>query len=286
MEAKILDGKAIAAAMKEEISAQVAAFKEKYGKVPGIAVVQVGADPASSRYVKQIGRSFEEAGMTFKLETLDESASEAQVVSLVESLNADAGVSGIIVQMPLPKHISQEAIATTISPAKDVDGINPINAGRLLAGTGEYFAPATPSGGMEILHRSGIEIKGKNAVVVGRSNIVGKPMAMMLLHEHATVTICHSRTRDLPAVTRGGDILVAAIGKARMITGDMIKPGAVVVDFGINVLEGKVVGDVDFESARTVAGAITPVPGGTGPMTNIVLMRNTISAAVKAAERV
>lgn len=286
MEAKILDGKAIAAAMKEEISAQVAAFKEKYGKVPGIAVVQVGADPASSRYVKQIGRSFEEAGMTFKLETLDESASEAQVVSLVESLNADAGVNGIIVQMPLPKHISQEAIATTISPAKDVDGINPINAGRLLAGTGEYFAPATPSGGMEILHRSGIEIKGKNAVVVGRSNIVGKPMAMMLLHEHATVTICHSRTRDLPAVTRGGDILVAAIGKARMITGDMIKPGAVVVDFGINVLEGKVVGDVDFESARTVAGAITPVPGGTGPMTNIVLMRNTISAAVKAAERV
>lgn len=286
MEAKILDGKAIAAAMKEEISAQVAAFKEKYGKVPGIAVVQVGADPASSRYVKQIGKSFEEAGMTFRLETLDESASEAQVVGLVDSLNADAGVNGIIVQMPLPKHISQEAIAATISPAKDVDGINPINAGRLLAGTGEYFAPATPSGGMEILHRSGIEIKGKNAVVVGRSNIVGKPMAMMLLHEHATVTICHSRTRDLPAVTRGGDILVAAIGKARMITGDMIKPGAVVVDFGINVLEGKVVGDVDFESARTVAGAITPVPGGTGPMTNIVLMRNTISAAVKAAERV
>jgi len=285
MEAKILDGKAIAAAMKEEISAQVADFKGKYGRVPGIAVVQVGADPASSRYVKQIGKSFEEAGMTFRLETLDESASQAQVVSLVESLNADVSVNGIIVQMPLPKHISQEAIATTISPAKDVDGINPINAGHLLEGTGEYFAPATPSGGMEILHRSGVEIKGMNAVVVGRSNIVGKPMAMMLLHEHATVTICHSRTKDLPSVTRGGDILVAAIGKARMITGDMIKPGAVVVDFGINVVEGKVVGDVDFESAKAVAGAITPVPGGTGPMTNIVLMRNTIRAATRAAQR-
>jgi methylenetetrahydrofolate dehydrogenase (NADP+)/methenyltetrahydrofolate cyclohydrolase len=207
------------------------------------------------------------------------------VVSLVESLNADVSVNGIIVQMPLPKHISQEAIATTISPAKDVDGINPINAGHLLEGTGEYFAPATPSGGMEILHRSGVEIKGMNAVVVGRSNIVGKPMAMMLLHEHATVTICHSRTKDLPSVTRGGDILVAAIGKARMITGDMIKPGAVVVDFGINVVEGKVVGDVDFESAKAVAGAITPVPGGTGPMTNIVLMRNTIRAATRAAQR-
>ncbi len=279
MEAKILDGKAIAATMKEEIGAEVAAFKSKFGRVPGIAVVQVGADPASSRYVKQIGKSFEEAGMTFRLETLDESVSQAQLVSLVQSLNADSAVSGIIVQMPLPKHISQEVIATTILPGKDVDGINPINAGHLLEGAGEYFAPATPSGGMEILRRSGIDIAGKNAVIVGRSNIVGKPMACMLLHQHATVTICHSRTKDLPSVTRQGDILVAAIGKARMITGDMVKPGAVVVDFGINVVEGKVVGDVDFESAKGVAGAITPVPGGTGPMTNIILMRNTIRAA-------
>lgn len=284
MEAQILDGKAIAAAMKGEIVEEVASFKDKYGWVPGIAVVQVGADPASSRYVKAIGKSFEEVEMNFRLETLDEAVSQAEVVRLVQSLNADRGVNGIIVQMPLPKHISQDVIASTISPAKDVDGINPINAGYLLAGAGDYFAPATPSGGMEILHRSGIEIAGKRAVVVGRSNIVGKPMACLLLHEHATVTICHSRTKDLPAVAREGDILVAAIGKAKMITADFVKPGAVVIDFGINVVDSKVVGDVDFEAAKAVAGAITPVPGGTGPMTNIVLMRNTLRAAKKAAE--
>ncbi|MBI2954908.1 MAG: bifunctional 5,10-methylenetetrahydrofolate dehydrogenase/5,10-methenyltetrahydrofolate cyclohydrolase [Chloroflexi bacterium] len=284
MEADILDGKAIAATMKGEIVAEVAVFKEKFGWVPGIAVVQVGADPASSRYVKQIGKSFEEAGMTFRLETLDESTGQDEVVRLVQSLNADRAVNGIIVQMPLPKHISQDVIASTISPAKDVDGINPVNAGYLLAGAGSYFAPATPSGGMEILHRSGVEIAGKRAVIVGRSNIVGKPMACLLLHEHATVTICHSRTKDLAAVAREADILVAAIGKARMITADFIKPGAAVIDFGINVVDGKVVGDVDFEGAKGVAGAITPVPGGTGPMTNIVLMRNTLRAANEAAE--
>ncbi len=283
MEARILDGKAIAATMKEEIIADVASFKETHGRVPGIAVVQVGADPASARYVKQIGRSFEEVGMGFRLETLDESATQAEVIRVVESLNKDSAVNGIIVQMPLPKQVSQEAVASTISPARDVDGINPINAGRLLAGAGDYFAPATPSGGMEILRRSGIEIQGKRAVIVGRSNIVGKPMAMLLLHENATVTVCHSRTRDLPAVAREADILVAAIGKARMITGDMVKPGAAVVDFGINIVEGKAVGDVDYDSARQVAGAITPVPGGTGPMTNIMLMRNTLRAAKSAA---
>ncbi|MBI4318294.1 MAG: bifunctional 5,10-methylenetetrahydrofolate dehydrogenase/5,10-methenyltetrahydrofolate cyclohydrolase [Chloroflexi bacterium] len=283
MEARILDGKAIAATMKEEIVADLAKFKEQRGRVPGIAVVQVGAVPASARYVKQIGRSFEEVGMNFRLETMDESVSQADVVRLVESLNADAGVSGIIVQMPLPKHVSQEAVASTISPAKDVDGINPINAGHLLAGAGEYFAPATPSGGMEILRRSDIRIEGRRAVVVGRSNIVGKPMAMLLLHENATVTVCHSRTKDLPAVAREADILVAAIGKARMIAGDWIKPGAAVVDFGINIVEGKAVGDVDFGSAKEVAGAITPVPGGTGPMTNIMLMRNTLRAANRSA---
>ena len=284
MEAKILDGKAIAATMKGEIVAEVASFKEKYGWVPGIAVVQVGTDPASSRYVKQIGKSFEEAGMNFRLETRDESATQDEIVKLVQSLNQDKAVNGIIVQMPLPKQISQDVIASTISPGKDVDGINPINAGYLLAGAGDFFAPATPSGGMEILHRSGIEISGRRAVIVGRSNIVGKPMAMLLLHENATVTICHSRTKDLPGVVREADIVVAAIGKAKMITADYIKPGASIVDFGINVVEGKVVGDVDFDAVKEVAGAITPVPGGTGPMTNIVLMRNTLRAANKAAQ--
>ncbi|MCL5265763.1 MAG: bifunctional 5,10-methylenetetrahydrofolate dehydrogenase/5,10-methenyltetrahydrofolate cyclohydrolase [Chloroflexi bacterium] len=283
MEAKILDGKAIAATMKGEIVAEVASFKEKHGWVPGIAVVQVGADPASSRYVKQIGKSFEEAGMNFRLETRDESTTQDEIVKLVQSLNQDKAVNGIIVQMPLPKQISQDAIASAIAPGKDVDGINPINAGYLLAGAGEFFAPATPSGGMEILHRGGIEIAGKRAVIVGRSNIVGKPMAMLLLHENATVTICHSRTKDLPGVAREADIVVAAIGKARMITADYIKPGASIIDFGINVVDGKVVGDVDFDAVKEVAGAITPVPGGTGPMTNIVLMRNTLRAANKAA---
>jgi methylenetetrahydrofolate dehydrogenase (NADP+)/methenyltetrahydrofolate cyclohydrolase len=284
MEAKILDGRALAATMKDEIVADVAGFKEKYGRVPGIAVVQVGADPASSRYVKQIGKSFEEAGMTFRLETLDESISQDEVVKLLQGLNADAAINGIIVQMPLPKQISQDVIASTIAAGKDVDGINPINAGYLLAGAGNYFAPATPSGGMEILRRSGIEIAGKRAVIVGRSNIVGKPMACLLLHENATVTICHSRTKDLPGVAREADILVAAIGKAKMITADYVKPGAAIIDFGINVVEGKVVGDVDYEGAKAVAGAITPVPGGTGPMTNIVLMQNTLRAARLAAE--
>ncbi|MHB1414082.1 MAG: bifunctional 5,10-methylenetetrahydrofolate dehydrogenase/5,10-methenyltetrahydrofolate cyclohydrolase, partial [Chloroflexota bacterium] len=242
MAAKILDGKALAAAMKEEVKADVAAFKDEHGFVPGITVVQVGADPASERYVRQIGRTFEQAGMVFSLRRPEESISQAEMVDLLNELNDDASVSGIIVQMPLPKHLPQETVAGTISPQKDVDGINPVNAGRLLAGTGRFFAPATPSGGMEILRREGVELRGKRAVVVGRSNIVGKPMALLLLHQHATITICHSRTQDLPAVTREADILVAAIGKPRFITRDMVKPGAVVIDFGVNVVDGKAVG--------------------------------------------
>jgi len=279
MGAKILDGKALAATMKGEIKAEVAAFKEQQGVVPGITVVQVGADPASERYVRQIGRTFEEVGMVFSLRQPEASITQAEMVDLLQELNGDPTVSGIIVQMPLPKHIPQDVVASAISPLKDVDGINPANAGRLLAGTGRFFAPATPSGGMEILRREGVDLAGKRAVVVGRSNIVGKPMALLLLHQHATVTICHSRTRDLPAVCREGDILVAAIGKARFITADMIKPGAVVIDFGVNVVGGKAVGDVDFEAAQAVAAAITPVPGGTGPMTNVMLLRNTLEAA-------
>jgi methylenetetrahydrofolate dehydrogenase (NADP+)/methenyltetrahydrofolate cyclohydrolase len=282
MAATILDGKALAATEREEVAAEVAEFSRKHGFTPSIAVVQVEGDAASERYVRQIGKSFEGVGMGFQLKLLPADSAEAQVIELVAELSRSREVSGIIVQIPLPKHISQEAVVSAISPAKDVDGVNPVNAGRLLAGTGDYFAPATPSGGMEILHRHNIPIKGSHAVVVGRSNIVGKPMAMLLLHEHATVTICHSRTPDLGAVTRQADVLVAAVGKARLITGDMIKPGAAVIDFGVNIVDGKSVGDVDFESALPVAGAITPVPGGTGPMTNIMLMRNTL----RAAERV
>jgi methylenetetrahydrofolate dehydrogenase (NADP+) / methenyltetrahydrofolate cyclohydrolase len=279
MAATILDGRAIAATIKEEVKAEVAAFSQTHGTVPGIAVIQVGEDPAADRYVRQIARSFEEAGMAFSLRQPDAACSQAEIVDLLHRLNDDPDVSGIIVQMPLPKHLPQELVAGVISPAKDVDGISPINAGRLLAGTGDYFAPATPSGGMEIIRRAGIDLVGKRAVIVGRSNIVGKPMALLLLHQHATITICHSRTADLAAVTGNADILVAAIGKARFITADMIKPGATVIDFGVNVVNGKAVGDVDFTAAAEVAGAITPVPGGTGPTTNVMLLRNTLEAA-------
>ncbi|MCL4534407.1 MAG: bifunctional 5,10-methylenetetrahydrofolate dehydrogenase/5,10-methenyltetrahydrofolate cyclohydrolase [Bacteroidetes bacterium] len=282
MAAVVLDGRALSATLREELAADVAAFKESSGFTPGIAVVLAGADPASERYSQQIGRTFEGIGMAFRLEKLPATVSQSEVLDLIAALNADPGVNGIIVQMPLPRQVSQEAVASALSPAKDVDGITPINAGRLLAGAGDYFAPATPSGGMEILHRHGIELKGKRAVVVGRSNIVGKPMALLMLHEHATVTICHSRTQDLGGVIREGDIVAAAVGKARMITGDMIKPGAIVIDFGVNFVEGKMVGDVDYESAVQVAGAITPVPGGTGPMTNMMLVRNTLESAKKA----
>jgi methylenetetrahydrofolate dehydrogenase (NADP+)/methenyltetrahydrofolate cyclohydrolase len=283
MTATILDGKSLSATMREEISADVEKFKAANGWVPTIAVVQVGADPASERYVKAIGKSFEGVGMQFRLLTLPEETFEVDVLTNVHALNDASDISGIIVQLPLPAHIRQEAITTAISPVKDVDGVNPINAGMLMMGAGDFFAPATPSGGMLFLERYSIAIAGKKAVIVGRSAIVGKPMAMLLLHQNATVTIAHSRTKDLPSITREADILVAAVGKARMVTGDMVKPGATVIDFGINVVDGKVVGDVDFNTVNEVAGAITPVPGGTGPMTNIVLMRNTLKAANRIA---
>jgi methylenetetrahydrofolate dehydrogenase (NADP+)/methenyltetrahydrofolate cyclohydrolase len=242
-------------------------------------VVRAGEDPASVSYANAIAKTCEKYGVAFELKALPESASQAEMVSLVQSLSADASVHGIMVQEPMPKGIDPAAVIAALSPAKDVDGVHPLNAGLLMEGKGDFFAPATPSGGMEILRRYNVPIKGKHAVVVGRSNIVGKPMALLLLHEHATVTICHSRTVDLGAVTRQGDILVAAVGKARLITGDMVKPGAVVIDFGVNFEDGKMVGDVDFESAREVAGMITPVPGGTGPMTNVMLMKNVLTAA-------
>jgi len=279
MTAQILDGRALANTVSAEIAAQAAEFTRQVGWAPGIVVVQVGADAASSWYVKAINRSFTRAGMRCEVRALSESTTPAELTALLADLNADPRANGIIVQMPLPEHLPQTLVTDVLSPAKDVDGIHPLNAGKLMQGAPDAIAPATPAGGMEILARYGIALRGKHAVMVGRSNIVGRPMAMLMLHQHATVTICHSRTPDLGAITRQGDVLVAAVGKARLITGDMIKPGAAVIDFGVNAEGDTMVGDVDTAAAMEVAGYVTPVPGGTGPMTNIMLMRNTLAAA-------
>jgi len=279
MTAQILDGRALANTVSAEIAAQAAEFTRQVGWAPGIVVVQVGADAASSWYVKAINRSFTRAGMRCEVRALSESTTPAELTALLADLNADPRANGIIVQMPLPEHLPQTLVTDVLSSAKDVDGIHPLNAGKLMQGAPDAIAPATPAGGMEILARYGIALRGKHAVMVGRSNIVGRPMAMLMLHQHATVTICHSRTPDLGAITRQGDVLVAAVGKARLITGDMIKPGAAVIDFGVNAEGDTMVGDVDTAAAMEVAGYVTPVPGGTGPMTNIMLMRNTLAAA-------
>lgn len=275
---QLLRGQPVAEQIRAELAQELFNFKREYGITPQLAIVQMGDDPAATAYVKRIERAFAAAEMVCILHQLPAGTSEADFRDTIVELNQDARVHGVIVQMPLPPHLNQEMVTSRLSPLKDVDGIHPHNAGLLALGR-PAFVPATPLGGLELLKRSGIEIKGKEAVIVGRSNIVGKPMFFLLLQEHATVTVCHSRTRNLPEVTRRADILVAAIGKARMITADMVKPGAVVLDFGINVVEGKVVGDVDFEAVKGVAGAITPVPGGTGPTTNAVLLRNTLDAA-------
>jgi methylenetetrahydrofolate dehydrogenase (NADP+)/methenyltetrahydrofolate cyclohydrolase len=279
MTAKILDGKELAKTMRAEIAQAVADLRSERGTVPSLAVVRAGEDPASVSYARAIARAFEGAGMTLNLHVLPEGATQGAIVGLVAQLSADPSVHGIMIQEPLPQGVDGAAVVAALAAAKDVDGVHPENAGRLLQDAGHYFVPATPAGGMELLRRNGIILKGAQAVIVGRSNIVGKPMACLLLHQHATVTICHSRTVDLPAVTRQADLLVAAVGRARLITGDMVKPGAVVIDFGVNFVDGAMVGDVDFDGAAAVAGAITPVPGGTGPMTNVMLMQNTLQAA-------
>ncbi|MBM4464643.1 MAG: bifunctional 5,10-methylenetetrahydrofolate dehydrogenase/5,10-methenyltetrahydrofolate cyclohydrolase [Chloroflexi bacterium] len=293
MSATILDGRPLAKTIAEELATEVAEFKQKHGFTPAIAVVRVGEDPASVSYAKMIQKSFEKGGMGFGLHALPEAASEAEVLALVADLNADEDVHGIIIQEPLPKGIRPEVIVEAMSPDKDVDGVHPANAGRLAQvapvgrppGVSDYFVPATPAGGLEILKRHNVEIKGERAVVVGRSNIVGKPMALLLLREDATVTVCHSRTANLDAICREADILCAGVGRAQMIKGDWIKPGAVVIDFGFNQLGDKWVGDVDFEAAREVASMITPVPGGTGSMTNVMLMKNVLEAARRQAAR-
>jgi methylenetetrahydrofolate dehydrogenase (NADP+)/methenyltetrahydrofolate cyclohydrolase len=279
MTADILDGAALARTLRQELEAEVTAFEAEQGWAPGIAVVQMGDDPASLRYVRAIERSFSRVRIGCALHVLPLESGAARLQDLLGRLNADPRTNGIIVQIPLPEPLTISDVTAALDPAKDVDGIHPLNAGKLMQGSPDAFVPATPAGGMEILRRYGVNLAGKHAVMVGRSNIVGRPMALLMLHEHATVTICHSRTRDLGAVTRQADVLVAAVGRPRMITADMVKPGAVVIDFGVNVIDGQLVGDVDTEAVAQVAGQLTPVPGGTGPMTNLMLARNTLAAA-------
>lgn len=273
--ARIIDGKAISKAIREEIAAKVAKTENK----PGLAVVLVGDDPASAVYVRNKKRACEETGIRSESYELPAETTQEELLALVDRLNHKADVNGILVQLPLPKHIDEQAVILAIDPKKDVDAFHPYNVGRIV--TGDYdFAPCTPSGVMTLLERSGIDVAGKNCTVVGRSNIVGKPQALLLTHANGTVTLCHSRTPDLKAACLNADILVVAIGKADFITGDMIKEGAVVIDVGMNRRsDGKLTGDVDFESAEPKASYITPVPGGVGPMTITTLLQNTLKAA-------
>ncbi|WP_406676330.1 bifunctional methylenetetrahydrofolate dehydrogenase/methenyltetrahydrofolate cyclohydrolase FolD [Moorella sp. ACPs] len=278
MPAQILDGKQIAAAVREEVKQEVARLKEQ-GITPGLAVVLVGDDPASQVYVRNKHRACEEVGIYSVVHRLPRETTQAELLDLIKQLNNDPQIHGILVQLPLPEHIDEKTVIDAIALEKDVDGFSPANVGNLVIGD-KCFYPCTPYGCMVLLDKAGIDPKGKKAVVVGRSNIVGKPMAMMLLAHHATVTICHSRTKNLAEECRQADILVAAVGKPEMITGDMIKEGAVVIDVGINrVGEKKLVGDVHFESAAQKASWITPVPGGVGPMTIAMLLKNTVEAA-------
>ena len=285
MSARIIDGKAAAAALREDVAKEVARFRVASGRAPGLATVLVGEDPASAVYVRSKGRATLEAGMESFQHKLPTDVGEAELLALIDDLNADPAVDGILVQLPLPAHIDSNKVITRIDPDKDVDGFHPVNAGRLAIGL-HGFVPCTPLGCLKLLRAELGDLTGKNAVVIGRSNIVGKPMAMLLLAENCTVTIAHSRTRDLPEVVRGADIIVAAVGRPMMVTGDWIKPGATVIDVGINRIAGEggnshLVGDVDFASASQVAGAITPVPGGVGPMTIACLIRNTLVSAAR-----
>lgn len=299
MTAVILDGKRLAETVRAEVAAEVRAFRERHGRAPGLEVVLVGEDPASQVYTRNKEKASKEVGMRGVLHTLPAAASQADVLALVRRLNDDPEVDGILVQLPLPKALREQEILDAVGPAKDVDGFHPVNAGLLSAGR-PALAPCTPVGCMRLLASTGVDLKGARAVVVGRSNIVGKPMAQLLLAAHATVTIAHSRTRDLPAVCREADVLVAAVGQPEMVRGDWIKPGAVVLDVGINRVAGaaaggageggappktRLVGDVAFDEAKERAGWITPVPGGVGPMTIACLLQNTLTAACRRLER-
>ncbi|RIX32420.1 bifunctional methylenetetrahydrofolate dehydrogenase/methenyltetrahydrofolate cyclohydrolase FolD [Sphingomonas edaphi] len=280
MSARRIDGKAAALALRQQVAAEVARFQGTTGRVPGLVTVLVGEDPASAVYVRSKGRATVEAGMQSFEHKLPADTSEADLLALVERLNADPTIDGILVQLPLPSHIDANKVLTRIDPDKDVDGFHPVNAGRLAIGLPGFVA-CTPLGCLKLLRAELGDLSGKDAVVIGRSNIVGKPMALLLLGDSCTVTIAHSRTRDLPAVVRRADIVVAAVGRPNMVKGDWLKPGATVIDVGINRTDDGLVGDVDFADASTVAGAITPVPGGVGPMTIACLIRNTFVSAAR-----
>jgi methylenetetrahydrofolate dehydrogenase (NADP+)/methenyltetrahydrofolate cyclohydrolase len=294
MSAEIISGKEIAQTIRGETAARVAVLKEKHDLVPGLATVLVGEDPASQSYVGMKNKTAKEMGISSRQLTLDAETPEEELLGIVEGLNADPEIHGILVQLPLPKHIDESKILLAIDPAKDVDGFHPVNVGKLSTGEMEILAPCTPAGIVQMLVRTGNDPSGKHCVVVGRSNIVGRPMASLLLRKadggNATVTVCHSRTPDLGAVTRLADILIVAIGWPEMIKADMVKPGAVVIDVGVNRVDDdtrergyRLVGDVAFDEVKEVAGAITPVPGGVGPMTITMLMSNTVDAAVRQA---
>lgn len=280
MTARIIDGKSIAKELRESLAPRVAALKEQ-GITPGLTVIVVGDDPASAIYVRNKERACVKLGMNSQVLRFPAETTQEEILNTVRLLNQDDSVHGILVQLPLPRHIDEQAVLRAIDPDKDVDGFHAMNAGRLMNGEPGFVA-CTPKGVMRLLEVSGVELDGKNAVVVGRSNIVGKPMALLLLQKNCTVTIAHSHTKDLAAVTRSADILVVAVGRAGFITGDMIKPGAAVMDVGINRVDGKVVGDVDFESAKEVASCITPVPGGVGAVTTAILASHVIEAAKRS----
>ena len=281
--AQIIDGKAVSAAVKQEVADEASKLREEMGLKVGLAVVIVGNNPASRVYVNNKKKACEAVGFQSYEYALEESTTQEQLLDLVNVLNRDTRVNGILVQLPLPKHIDEKAIINAISPEKDVDAFHPINVGKIMIG--DYsFLPCTPAGVMRLIESTGTDITGKQCVVIGRSNIVGKPQAMLLLQKNGTVTICHSKTKNLKEVCLGADILVVAIGRANFVTGDMIKEGAVVIDVGMNRLDnGKLCGDVEFESAEKKASFITPVPGGVGPMTIAMLMKNTLTAAKQQA---
>ncbi|MBM4417227.1 MAG: bifunctional 5,10-methylenetetrahydrofolate dehydrogenase/5,10-methenyltetrahydrofolate cyclohydrolase [Chloroflexi bacterium] len=279
MTARIIDGRGIAGTLRGALAEEATTFANRTGAPPTIAVMFVGGDGPSERYARQIHREFERTSFGVRLHRLSEETTESELIALLDAVGRDPDVHGVLVETPLPPHVSAQRVSLAIPVMKDVDGVHPVNAGLLFSNSGNYLAPATPSGGIELLEKIGVSPRGRHAVVVGRSASVGKPMAFMLLHRDATVTICHSHTDRLRDLVASASILVAAAGVPGLIRGEWLQPGAIVIDFGVNVVGDQVIGDVEFVAAREVASAITPVPGGTGPMTVTMLMRNTLLAA-------
>ena len=276
---KIIDGKVISGTVKDRVATEVADLKQK-GITTGLAVIIVGEDPASKVYVANKKKACEALGIISEEYALPENTTQQELLALIDTLNKKESINGILCQLPLPKHLNEDEVINAILPEKDVDAFHPQNVGKIMLGDYD-FVPCTPAGVMEMLDYEGIDITGKNCVVIGRSNIVGKPMGMLLLHKNGTITICHSRTKDLAEVCKKADILVAAVGRPNFVTADMVKEGAIVIDVGINRVDGKLVGDVDFNAVKDKCAAITPVPGGVGPMTIAMLMQNTVTAAKK-----